>query len=135
MTDSPVFAGVDVSKTRSDIAVRPAETRSPVPHDEAGLATVVEQLRQLQLTLVVLEATGGLEVVLSGALAAAGSSSRARCGTLLKPRDGWRRPMPSTRRCWRSLPTQCGPPSGPCQKLARRNCPLYSPAAGRLRRC
>jgi transposase len=72
MTASPVFVGIDVSKARLDIAVRPAETISSVPHDEAGMATVVEQLRHMQPTLVVLEATGGLEVVLSGALAAAG---------------------------------------------------------------
>ena len=72
MTASPVFVGIDVSKARLDIAVRPAGTIRSVPHDEAGLATVVEQLRQMQPTLVVLEATGGLEVVLSGALAAAG---------------------------------------------------------------
>jgi transposase len=72
MTASPVFVGIDVSKARLDIAVRPAGTISSVPHDEAGMATVVEQLRHMQPTLVVLEATGGLEVVLSGALAAAG---------------------------------------------------------------
>jgi transposase len=72
MTASPVFVGIDVSKARLDIAVRPAGTSSSVPHDEAGMATVVEQLRHMQPTVVVLEATGGLEVVLSGALAAAG---------------------------------------------------------------
>ena len=72
MTASPVFVGIDVSKARLDITVRPAGTSSSVPHDEAGMATVVEQLRHMQPTLVVLEATGGLEVVLSGALAAAG---------------------------------------------------------------
>ena len=72
MTESPVFVGIDISKARVDIAVRPAGITNTVPHDEAGMATVVEQLRQMQPTLVVLEATGGLEVVLSGALAAAG---------------------------------------------------------------
>ena len=72
MTESPVFVGIDVSKARLDLAVRPTGTISTVPHDEVGIATVVEQLRQMQPTLVVLEATGGLEVVLSGALAAAG---------------------------------------------------------------
>ncbi|MDQ6732501.1 MAG: IS110 family transposase [Nitrospirota bacterium] len=66
------MVGIDVSKARLDLAVRPAGTISSASHDEAGLATVVEQLRQLQPTLVVLEAPGGLEVVLSGALAAAG---------------------------------------------------------------
>ena len=72
MTESPVFVGIDVSKARLDIAIRPAGTTSTAPHDDAGMASVVEQLRQMQPTLVVMEATGGLEVVLSGALAAAG---------------------------------------------------------------
>ena len=74
MTASPVFVGIDISTTRLDLAVRPAGPLRSAPHDEAGRAMVVEQLRQLQPTLVVMEATGGLEVLLSGALAAAGVS-------------------------------------------------------------
>ncbi|MGH7232990.1 MAG: IS110 family transposase [Nitrospiraceae bacterium] len=72
MTESPGFVGIDVSKARLDLAVRPTGTTRTTPHDEAGVATVVEQLRQMQPSLVVMEATGGLEVVLSGVLAAAG---------------------------------------------------------------
>jgi transposase len=39
-----------------------------VPHHEAGIATVVEQMRQLAPTLIVLEATGALETALTSAL-------------------------------------------------------------------
>jgi len=72
MTDSPIFVGIDVSKARLDVATRPAGPPMSVPYDEAGIALVVNQLQPLHPTLVVLEATGGLEVVVSGALAAAG---------------------------------------------------------------
>jgi transposase len=41
-------------------------------NDEAGIASLVERLRTVQPTLVVLEATGGLEVPVTGALAEAG---------------------------------------------------------------
>lgn len=66
-----VFVGIDVSLAQFDIALRPGQ-RFAVAHDEAGMGTVVEQLRALGPTLIVLEATGGLEVPLTSALAAAG---------------------------------------------------------------
>jgi transposase len=72
MSDVSKFVGIDISKTRLDLAVRPGGPRITVAYDDAGLATLVEQVRQWQPTLVAMEATGGLEVVLSGALAAAG---------------------------------------------------------------
>ncbi|MGH7167454.1 MAG: IS110 family transposase, partial [Nitrospiraceae bacterium] len=68
---TPVFVGIDVSKAQLDIALRP-EGRFVVPNDEAGWAQVVKRLRAAPPTLVVLEATGGLEIPLTGALAAAG---------------------------------------------------------------
>ena len=67
-----VFAGVDVAKASLDLAVRPAGTHARLPHDEAGIAQIVERLRALRPALVVLEATGGLELPLAAALAAAG---------------------------------------------------------------
>jgi transposase len=71
MTPAPWFVGIDVSKAQLDIALRP-EGRFVVPHDEPGLAHVVERLRALPVALIVLEATGGLALPLSGALVAAG---------------------------------------------------------------
>jgi transposase len=70
MTSASVFAGIDVSKAQLDIALRP-EGRFTVPNDEAGIATVVERLRGAPPIVVVLEATGKLEVPLASALAAA----------------------------------------------------------------
>jgi transposase len=71
MSNAPVFVGIDVSKAQLDLALRPGEGCS-VPHDEAGITSLVDRLRALSPTLIVLEATGGLELPLTGALAAAG---------------------------------------------------------------
>src|SRR5213593_46132 len=71
MMRTQVFVGIDVSKAQLDVAFRP-EGRVSVPNDEAGCAQVLERLRAVPPTLVVLEATGGLEIPLTGVLAAAG---------------------------------------------------------------
>lgn len=71
METRPCFVGIDVAKARLDVAVRPAEEAWAAPNDEAGIEAVVDRLRALAPTLVVLEATGGLEVPLAAALAAA----------------------------------------------------------------
>ena len=68
---SLVFAGIDVSQARLDVAVSDGQTWS-VPHDESAITTLVAQLAALHPTLIVLEATGGLEIPLTSALATAG---------------------------------------------------------------
>jgi len=72
MATTPVFIGIDVSKDRLDVALRPTSDRWAVANDESGVAALVARLALLSPTLIVLEATGGLEVPLTGALAAAG---------------------------------------------------------------
>jgi transposase len=72
MNESTVFVGIDVSKAQLDVAVRPAGTEFTTRNNEPGMTTLVERVRELQPYLVVLEATGGLEVPLVSALAAAG---------------------------------------------------------------
>ncbi|MEQ1793539.1 MAG: transposase, partial [Nitrospira sp.] len=66
-----VFVGMDVSQACVDVAVHPG-TVFQIAQDERGIAEAVERLQAVQPTLIVLEATGGLEVPLTGALAAAG---------------------------------------------------------------
>lgn len=66
-----VFVGIDVAKARLDVGLHPSGESWTVEHDEAGIATAVERLAALGPTLVILEATGGLEVPLVGALVAA----------------------------------------------------------------
>ena len=68
---TPVFIGIDVSQARLDMAVRPGSSFS-LAHNESTIATLVEQLRALSPTLIVLEATGGMEVPLTSALSTAG---------------------------------------------------------------
>ena len=67
----PIFVGIDVSKERLDIAVRPCGARDSVANDETGFVALVERLRTIQVALIVLEATGGLERHVVRALAAA----------------------------------------------------------------
>jgi len=65
------FVGIDVSKAYLDIAVRPSgeswRTRNELPEIE-GLTTI---LKECEVTLIVVEATGGWEVSLVAAFAAA----------------------------------------------------------------
>src|SRR4051794_41284230 len=72
MDKAPTFVGIDVSKRRLDIHSRPSGESFTIGHDDEGVATLVERLAALAPTLVVLEATGGLEVRLAAALAPAG---------------------------------------------------------------
>jgi len=74
MDAAAVFVGIDVGKAYLDVAVRPAGTHERLPNDEAGIAQLVDRLRAAPPALVVLEATGGLEVPLTAALATVGLS-------------------------------------------------------------
>ena len=60
---APLFVGIDVSQNQLDVAVRPG-TAFQVTHDDTGMAEVVDKLQAVQPALIVLEATGGLEVPL-----------------------------------------------------------------------
>jgi transposase len=70
-TSAAQFVGIDVSKAQLDVAVRPSGETWTVAHDEAGLSALVARLRGLAPALIVVEATGGWEVALVGALATA----------------------------------------------------------------
>ncbi len=67
-----VFVGIDVSKLRLDIHVEPSGDVFFVANDLEGVGGLVERLRGLSAAVVALEATGGLETVAAGQLAAAG---------------------------------------------------------------
>lgn len=72
MTPSTLYIGIDVSKDRLDLAWRPTGERWTAPNTERGIRAICRRLRTPAPTLIVLEATGGLELPLIGALAAAG---------------------------------------------------------------
>ena len=63
-----VFVGIDVSKVRLDMAVRPSSDPLSVAYAATGITSVLTQLSQWHPTLIVVEATGGLERLLVRAL-------------------------------------------------------------------
>lgn len=66
------FIGVDVSKARLDVAVLPTGAVQSFANDEAGGGELVAWATGLRPRLIVLEATGGLEMLITGLLTAAG---------------------------------------------------------------
>jgi len=71
MDKIPVFVGIDVAKHRLEVHLRPSGESFTIDYSEEEVAALVERLLPLEPTLIVLEATGGLEVRLAAALAAA----------------------------------------------------------------
>ena len=71
MASSPLFVGVDVAKATLDIALRPRAQTWQVIYDDPHVEVFVTQLNELSPTLIVVEATGGLERSLVAALVAA----------------------------------------------------------------
>jgi transposase len=65
-----VFIGIDVSKSRLDVHVRPSGEEWSVDNDSKGHARLVGRLAALVPTLVVLEATGGYQAAIAAELAA-----------------------------------------------------------------
>jgi transposase len=66
-----VFVGIDVSKHRLDVHIRPSGEAFSVDNDSKGHANLVEKLAGIAPTLVVLEATGGYQSAVAAELAAA----------------------------------------------------------------
>jgi transposase len=67
-----VFVGIDISKDRLDIHLRPSGEAFYVSRSSKGLEILVDRLSSLPVALVVLEATGGFEATVAAALAGAG---------------------------------------------------------------
>jgi transposase len=67
-----IFVGIDVSKDRLDVAVRPGGESFAVDRNGAGIDELIERLKGVSPQLVAVEATGGFEMVVSAGLAGAG---------------------------------------------------------------
>ncbi len=65
------FGGIDVAKDHLDLAVRPTREHWQAPTSATGVASVLQRLQAIGPTLIVLEATGGLERSLGRPLTAA----------------------------------------------------------------
>jgi transposase len=72
MDHEPCFVGIDVSKHTLDLHALPGQVTLQFPNDPDGVASLASRVSVLVPTLVVLEATGGLEHPAAAALAAAG---------------------------------------------------------------
>ena len=66
------FVGIDVSKESLDVAIAPDGESQEYSNDEKGIRQLVEELQALAPALIVLEATGNLELPAAAALTAAG---------------------------------------------------------------
>ena len=71
MEGALIFVGIDVSKERLDVAIRPSSERESVTNDEAGIEALIQRLRKIQASVIVLEATGGFERSVTRALTSA----------------------------------------------------------------
>ncbi len=67
-----VYVGIDVSKDKVDVALRPGEETWTVTQDEASLEELVMTIKDIKPELVVLEATGGYETRVAAMIAVAG---------------------------------------------------------------
>jgi transposase len=66
-----MFVGIDISKDRLDVHLRPSGESFFVPRDGQGIAELAERLGARGPGLVVLEATGGFEITVAAGLAGA----------------------------------------------------------------
>src|ERR1700693_1182346 len=67
-----IFVGVDVCKERLDVVLRPSEQYLAFKNDARGIVKLALAIRKFVPEAIVVEATGGLEMPLVAALAAAG---------------------------------------------------------------
>ena len=69
MDQEGIYVGIDVAKAQVDVAVRPTDDSWEVSYDDAGVRQLVSRLKALEPVMVLLEASGGLELPLVAALA------------------------------------------------------------------
>ena len=69
MERQETYVGIDVAKAGMDIAVFPSDERWSTLNDDAGIRQLVSRLKTLEPALVLLEASGGLELPIVAALA------------------------------------------------------------------
>jgi transposase len=66
------FVGIDVSKNTLDLRLEPSGESLHITYDDTGVADICRRLKHVSPTLIVMEATGGLETGLATELVAAG---------------------------------------------------------------
>ncbi len=66
-----IFVGIDVSKDRLDVHVRPSREAFAVARDGKSLEELIDRLRALEPQLIAIKATGGFETIAAAAIAGA----------------------------------------------------------------
>jgi len=66
------FVGIDVSKDKLDVHIRPGGDKFVVSRDAKGLDDLIERLKSVPVVAIGVEATGGFEQVVTATLAGAG---------------------------------------------------------------
>jgi transposase len=73
MSNSAIyFVGIDVSKATLDIAIRPSGEHFQIHNDDKEFPALVQRLKEFKVERIIIEASGGLEMLLFTHLAAAG---------------------------------------------------------------
>ena len=133
MEQHGIYVGIDVAKARLDVAIRPGGDRREVSNDQAGIAALVAQMQRLNPAALVLEATGGLELPLVAALAAASLPV-----VVVNPRQvrdfalaSWPRQSPWMRRSWLTSPRPSVLPCVPSGTPRPRSSTRWWPADNR----
>jgi transposase len=72
MQEGKDFVGIDIASEKIDIAAHQSERQWSFANTEEGIAQTLSCLTRVSPALVVMEATGGMELPLAAALAAAG---------------------------------------------------------------
>ena len=70
--EAKVFVGIDISKETLDLAIVGQETTWQLNHDETGISQLIDLVTPMNPQLIVMEATGGLEIDIVTGLSAAG---------------------------------------------------------------
>jgi transposase len=61
MENKSQWVGIDVSKATLDVYLRPMGKAIKIANNEEGITDLVKQLKAVEINLIILEATGGLE--------------------------------------------------------------------------
>jgi transposase len=67
-----IFVGIDVSKGSLDVAIHEQDETYRVGNDDVGISELVKRMKELKPTLIVLEPTGGFEMLVVAELMHAG---------------------------------------------------------------
>ena len=68
MNQEPIYVGIDVSKSRLDVGVRPGGDGWSMAYDEAGIRDLASRLQSLGPAAVVLEATCSASTTFAGSV-------------------------------------------------------------------